>query len=42
MEAERLIFGNGSDEVFALLETQGVDKFIKAWNDLYDAVRAQV
>lgn len=47
-EESRSVFARLADEgidleeVFALLETQGVDKFIKAWNDLYDAVRAQV
>ena len=30
------------DEVFALLERQGVEKFVTAWDDLLDTVRARV
>jgi len=30
------------DEVFALLEQQGVQKFVSAWDDLLDTVRARI
>ena len=30
------------DEVFALLEQQGVDKFVTAWDDLLDTVRSRI
>ncbi|PWD96183.1 MULTISPECIES: transaldolase [Dietzia] len=30
------------DEVFALLERQGVEKFVTAWDDLLDTVRARI
>ncbi|KAA0919674.1 transaldolase [Dietzia sp. ANT_WB102] len=30
------------DEVFALLEQQGVQKFVTAWDDLLDTVRARI
>lgn len=30
------------DEVFALLERQGVDKFVTAWDELLDTVRARI
>ena len=30
------------DGVFALLERQGVEKFVTAWDDLMDTVRARI
>lgn len=47
-EASREVFtdlreaGIDTDEVFALLEKQGVEKFVTAWADLYEAVSGRL
>jgi transaldolase len=34
--------GIGSDDVIAVLEQEGVDKFVKSWDELVETVKGQM